>query len=206
MDFFINEQQLKLILQEQDKSKMSGYMKQLHSFVADLVGKVSKVYGINLRMLLTWGASLGGLLKPLDIWLKTGNFNLDDNERALILVGVGMSLFFDTKPAMEKLLKKIKELKLKRTYDASLKKTSELRDVFLDFMGSLNLSMGTLLDVVAYSFLIPILIDIQQLAVNSKDSKETIMLIVSRLLASGVVVVSSQTLTTIVKKLLNRFK
>lgn len=39
---------------EQDKSKMTDYMKQLYSFTNNLVNRAGKTYGINLKMLLTW--------------------------------------------------------------------------------------------------------------------------------------------------------
>ena len=51
MDFLINESQLRTILMEQDKSKMTGYMKKLHSFTTNIVNRVSKSYGLNLKML-----------------------------------------------------------------------------------------------------------------------------------------------------------
>jgi hypothetical protein len=69
MDFLINEQQLRIILQEQDKSKMTDYMKELHSFTTEVVNRVMKKYEINLKMLMTWGTAVGGLLMPLDVFL-----------------------------------------------------------------------------------------------------------------------------------------
>jgi hypothetical protein len=42
MDFLINESQLRVILKEQDESKMSNYMKTLYSFTYNLVNKVIK--------------------------------------------------------------------------------------------------------------------------------------------------------------------
>ena len=56
MDFLINESQLRVILQEQDQSNMSDYMKELYSFTSNLVNKAKKTYGLNLKLLLTWGA------------------------------------------------------------------------------------------------------------------------------------------------------
>ena len=50
MDFLINESQLRVILQEQDQSKMSDYMRELYSFTNNLVNKVKKTYGLNLKL------------------------------------------------------------------------------------------------------------------------------------------------------------
>jgi len=65
MDFLINESQLKLILQEQDQSKMSDYMKEMYSYTNGLVDRAKSIYGLNLKLLLTWGASVGGFVLPL---------------------------------------------------------------------------------------------------------------------------------------------
>ena len=57
MDFLINESQLRDILQEQDQSKMSDYMKELYSFTSNLVNKAKKTYGLNLKLLLMESSS-----------------------------------------------------------------------------------------------------------------------------------------------------
>jgi hypothetical protein len=67
MDFLINEFQLRTILQEQDESRMNGYMKTMYSFTKNLVNRAGKVYNLNLKMLLTWGTAVGGLVMP-SIW------------------------------------------------------------------------------------------------------------------------------------------
>ena len=62
MDFLIKESQLRLILQEQDQSKMGDYMKEMYSYTSNLVDRAKSIYGLNLKLLLTWGASVGGFL------------------------------------------------------------------------------------------------------------------------------------------------
>ena len=97
MEFLINESQLKLILQEQNKSKMNDYMKTLYSFSNNLVNRAAKKYGLNLKLLLTWGASMGGLVMPLDEYLRTGNFNITETQKVLILIGISAIFFYDNK-------------------------------------------------------------------------------------------------------------
>ena len=95
MDFLINESQLRIILQEQDQSKMSDYMKEMYSYTNDLVDRAKKIYGLNLKLLLTWGASVGGFVLPLSNFIKTGRFELNEAEQTLILVGIACSVFYD---------------------------------------------------------------------------------------------------------------
>jgi hypothetical protein len=80
MEFLITETQLKTILTEQDKSKMTEDMKTLYSFTENIVNRVKTIYGINLKMLLTWGTSVGGLMMPLDNFIKSGNFDLNEQQ------------------------------------------------------------------------------------------------------------------------------
>jgi hypothetical protein len=206
MDFFINEQQLKLILQEQDRSRMSQYMKELYSYTYKVAEQVMSAYGLNMRMLLTWGASVGGLMKPLDIWLKSGEFRLNENERALIIAGVAMILFFESKSVTSRMKKKIEEVGLSDAFQSALRKGSEFKEVFVDFMLSLNTTFGAFMDIMAYCFIIPVLTDIMSFANRTTDLKETAIMIAERLLASGAVVVTSKSLVALVKRLLKRFK
>ena len=206
MDFIINENQLKAILREQDESKMTNYMKRLYSFSKEVVNRVEKKYDINTKMLLTWGTSVGGLLLPLDNFIRNGNFNMTDDQRYLVLAGISSILFFGNKKTTKELVKKITEEGLKEPYTQILSKAKELESAFMDFLISMNVSVGTFLDTVAYSFLIPIITDIHHYIQNSGNPKETGLLIAQRLIASGVIVMGSEVLSALMTKLVRRFK
>lgn len=206
MDFLINESQLRTILMEQDKSKLSGYMKKLHSFTNNIVNRVSKSYGLNLKMLMTWGTSVGGMVMPLDNYLRTGNFDLTDDQRYLVLAGIAFIMFYENKRGLTKILEKIKEEGLEDAFKSGLEKAKDLKDSFKTFLSSINVTVGSFLDTVAYSFLIPIILDIQSVASGSTDLKEASIMITERLIASGVVVVSAKVLASVIKKILERIK
>ena len=206
MEFLINEQQLKVILREQKESKMTDYMKELHSFTTEVVNRVMKKYEINLKMLMTWGTAVGGLLMPLDVFLRTGQFDMSDSQRYLVLSGVAAILFFDNKRLVSKIIKKIKEEGLEEIFDAAVNKGSQLKNTFFEFLESLNLSISTFVDVMAYTFLLPILTDIHSVATNTTDVNEAALMIGERLLASGVIAGGGTLLNVIIKKLIKRFK
>ena len=206
MDFLINESQLRTILMEQDKSKLSGYMKKLHSFTNNIVNRVSKSYGLNLKMLMTWGTSVGGMVMPLDNYIRTGNFDLTDDQRYLVLAGIAFIMFYENKRGLTKILEKIKEEGLEDVFKSGLEKAKDLKDSFKTFLSSINVTVGSFLDTVAYSFLIPIILDIQSVASGSTDLKEASIMITERLIASGVVVVSAKVLASVIKKILERIK
>jgi hypothetical protein len=157
-------------------------------------------------MLLTWATSVGGLMMPLDNWIKEGNFNLTDEQTALILSGVAFILFFQGRTGIKTIMKKIKEEGIEDEFNAVLSKTKKLKIAFEEFLLSLDFSIGVALDTVAYSFLIPIITDIYQVAIRTSNITESVALIVERLVASGVVLISSQILSKVIKKIVERIR
>jgi hypothetical protein len=143
---------------------------------------------------------------PLDNYIRTGRFNLNEEQITLILVGVAMMLFYNTRKVTPKIIEKIREEKLENVFQVLLRKATELKVSFIDFMKALNISLGNFLEVVSYSFLIPIITDIQKIAQKTSSISEAATIISQRIIASGVVVIGAQTLTAIIKKLLKRFK
>ena len=204
MDFLINESQLRIILQEQDESKMTDYMKELYSYTSNLILKAKKSFGFNLKFLLTWGTSVGGLVMPLDAYIRTGRFDLTEEQSSLILFGVACAYFYENSKAFKTILLKIKEEGLEETFKEVLIKSKNLKDSFLKFLSSINSTLGSTSDLLAYSFLIPIIGDILS-ASNGGDLQTTAMTIAKRLVASGVVVVGQVALTQFIKKMIKKF-
>ena len=205
MEFLITESQLKLILQEQDQSKMSDYMKEMYSYTKNLVDKSKKIYGLNLKLLLTWGASIGGFVLPLDNFIKTGRFELNDVEQTLILIGIACSIFYDNSRTLKLIYKKIKEHGLEDVFKEVLVKSKNLKSSFSRFLSSANVTVSSSLDLLAYSFLIPIITDILDASVNGGDIEIMSKTIAKRLIASGVVIVSQVFLSEAINKLIKKF-
>jgi len=206
MDFLINESQLRIILQEQDESKMTDYMKTMYSFTKNLANRVSKVYGLNVKMLMTWATSVGGLVMPLDKFIRDGNFELTDDQRYLVLAGIAFIMFYENKKGLVKILSKIKEEGLEDTFRLVLEKAKDLKSAFKGFLSSLKITVSTFMDTVAYSFLIPIIMDIQDIAYRTSNPKESAILIAERLIASGGVLITAQVLSQVIKKIIEKIK
>ena len=206
MDFLINESQLRTILQEQDQSKMSDYMKEMYSYTSNLVDKAKSVYGLNLKLLLTWGASIGGFVMPLDNFIKTGRFDLNETEQTLILVGNACSVFFNNSRTLKIIHKKIKEQGLEETFKEVLTKAKNLKNSFSRFLSSSNITISSTLDLVTYSFLIPIITDILEIVGNGANIESASKTIAKRLIASGVVIVSQTVLSDTIKRIIKKFR
>jgi hypothetical protein len=205
MEFLINESQLRVILQEQDQSKMTDYMRELYSFTSDIVNKARKTYGLNLKLLLTWGASVGGLVMPLDNFIRSGRFDITDEQVALLLVGVACTYFYDNVNTLKRISSKIKEEGLEDIFKEVLLKGKNLKDSFTKFIKSSKVTINSTLDIVTYAFLIPIVTDIQSLMTSGEDIQTVSMKVAKRLVASGVVLVGQLVLTEIIKKIIKKF-
>ena len=206
MEFLITESQLRTLLSEEERSQLGSYMKQLNAFTKQIVSRVAKSYGLNLKMLSTWGTSVGGMVLPLDQFLKTGDFNLTEEQRMLVLAGIAFSLFFESKKALSEILSIIKEEGLEYVFKSGLKKGKELKTAFIEFVESLSVGASLFVDTIAYSFLIPIISDIYSVALSSQNLEEAAILIAERLFSSGIILGSSQILVNLVKSILERLK
>ena len=207
MEFLVSQSQLEFILIEQKKDiGIEDSLKRMKSFTNNMVSKVLKLYDINLKMFLTWGTSIAGLVMPLDNFLRSGNFDLTENERFLVLCGVAFVIFFEGRRGMTKLLMKIKEKGLENPFNVALMKGYQLKDSFSDFLKSTKVVTSQFLEIVSYAFLIPIIVDIQNIASKTSDVKETAILIAERLASSGVVLLSKELLITLFRKLIKKFQ
>lgn len=206
MDFLINEGQLRFILLEQDKSKLDEYMKSLYSSTNKIISSAEKRFKFNLKMLTTWGASVGGLIVPLDNYIRHGNFKLSETQEVLVLIGIACTFFYDNSSVLSKIRQKIKEEGIEDTYKVILKKARNLEESFLKFLSSLNVSIGSSLEMIAYSFLIPIITDIQDMVMKKNDVGDLGSLISERLISSGVVIVTAAALTKVINKMIERVR
>lgn len=205
MKFLITENHLEYILENKNSDSLEKNITDLVLFTKKIHSKVKLNYGIDLKLLTTWGAAVGGLVAPLDEFIRSGNFNLTDDQTSLILVGIAATLFFDNEQFFKKIYKKIKSENIEDEFLNVLKKGQELKKSFIKFMISLNISINNVSSLVRYSFLIPIIMDLQNLVDNSNNLTETTKLISARIIASGVVGVSSEILYQIIRRIIRKF-
>jgi hypothetical protein len=143
---------------------------------------------------------------PLDEYIRTNEFKVDENQAALILLGVVSIIYFDNKSLFEKIYSKIKEEGLEQIFLKVYTKGLKLREAFLGFLNSLQLSITSISELISYSFLIPIILDIQNLVRSSGDFEKTAENITERIVASGLVLVSAEILNEVLRKISKRIK
>jgi hypothetical protein len=204
MNYLITEEQLRIIIKEEKDSKLTDYMKQMYSFTHKIVSISKKKYGLNVRFLLTMGTAIGGFLLPLDRYLKEGSFELNDEQIALILTGIGSVIFYNNKRNVSDIINKIKEEGLSNYFESVLEKSDKLKNAFKNFLESLSLTLSSVQEIISYSFLLPLITDFINVAHGTQNFWGASEIMTERILASGVVIVSGEILTSLISKILKR--
>ena len=205
MNFFISEKQFNFVITETKTTKITKNMEEMNSFATDVIDKTSSKYKINLKFLLTWGTAIAGIMMPLDQFIRSGEFDLSDEQIGLLLVSVVCSIFYENKKVFQELIARIKNEGIYDDFKKVKSKGEKLKSSFFDFISSLNLTLGSVLEAISYSFLIPIVPDIVEMSKSGSDVWDLTERIVNRLLASGVVLVSGEMLTDIISKMIRKF-
>lgn len=205
MKVIITENQYSKLLLESNREKISKKFAQLKDFGDSVISSTKQDVKVNFRMLATWGAAVGGIIEPLNGFIQNGNFTLTPFQVTCILVATSSILFGESKRTIDRLLSIIKKENVEKEFSEILSKGNELKNAFLDFMESLNLTMYTVTNIMSYAFIIPILPILWEMSHNGVKSKE-ITELVMRLTSFGVVSISGNLLKQLFKKLIDRFR
>jgi len=204
MDFLITESQFNYLVENKDTDIIEKNISELESFSKKIYSDAKRKFGIDLKLLLTWGTAVGGLVAPLDNFIKTSDLSVTDDQASLILIGIITTLFFDNEELFSKVYTKIKEEGIEKQFMTVLRKGQDLKKSFINFLLSLNISINNISGLIRYSFLIPIISDLQNYVSDASDITETAKMISARILASGAVLVSSDILYQLIRRILRK--
>ena len=205
MKVVLTESQYRTILLNESRDEFTNYLSNLKEFAETVITKTEQDLKINLNMLLIWGAGVGGVMAPLNDFIMSGNFNLNEFQVASILCATSAILFNESKSTIKTLVDHIKKQGIFEVFSQVLKKGTKLRQVFFKFIESLNMTMYTISNIMSYSFIIPILPiiwEMSQSGIKGNDVKEIIV----RLMSFGLVSVSGNALKELITKLVARFR
>ena len=157
MEILINSKQASKIIKESTGGGVSLKIEKLYQQVKEVLEKTGKQIGENLTFLVTWGASIGGMIGPLNDYIQGKYPNLTDMEISLLLTGVITNYYFDNKKLINKLIVKIKELGLSDVFSEVFNKAEELKRSFFKFIESLNITVHKMTNIMSYAFIIPLI-------------------------------------------------
>jgi hypothetical protein len=205
MNILITESQERMILNESIGREFGNILRQNSDIGKLISAQIKEITGGDKAALLTFGASIGGLMGPVGDFLEGKYPSMNDVEISLLLTGALATFFYNSPKLINKIKDKIKEKGLESEFEVTLSKTQELNETFFDFMESLNITLFKVSNILGFAFLIPLLPYIHQIS-EGELSIMDINKIITILLSYGVITISSATLKEIMIKLIKRFK
>jgi hypothetical protein len=205
MNILITESQEKMLLIESIGNELGDVVTQNENLGKSITNKIKEIIGIDKVGLLTFGATIGGFISPVNQFIEGKFPHMSDVDISLLLTGVVATFFYNTPKLMEKIKSLISEKELESEFEETLSKTKELHNTFFDFMESLNITLFKVSNILGFAFLIPLLPYIHEIAQNNLSS-EDIHKIIKSVLSYGVITVSSVVFKEIMIKLIKRFR
>lgn len=205
MDIILTESQYIKILKEAKENEIEKKFSDSREFTKNILLNAKKQFGIDFTFLATWGSVIGGFVSPVSKYMQGMYPNLTDTDITLVSFGIILTYFSSNKEKLQKVLQLIKEKKLITFFDRALDKTYELKEAFFGFLESLNITFSKVSNMIAYTFLVPLvplLKDIAELSLNESQIKLIGMGIGHY--AGGII--ASNTIYHLVKKIIDRFK
>ena len=200
----ITESQKKLLI-ESVSDDIKNIQEQSIELTKKILSDTKKQTGVNLEMLLTWGASIGGFMSPVTQWLQGKNPELSDMDISLITTAVVCVIFYQNKQVISKLSEEIKERGLTDLFRLALKKSKDLEKVLLNFMNSLNITTFNLLSMLSYAFLVPLLPMIFDMVHNNHFTSHDVEMVAKSIAGFGMVTTGSNLLKNLLTKIFKRF-
>lgn len=206
MNLIITESQRKMILTESIVSNFAESVKNNYEFVKKVIQEATESMGMNLQFAITWGASIGGFIGPINNFLIGKYPNLTDLELSLVLTGIIATYYFDNTEMAKKVFEKIKEDGLSSPFKEALRKSNEFKDSFLDFASSLNVTLHKVTNMMGYTFILPLIPMLFEIAKNGEYNNHDIKQISLRLASFGILTVSAIMIRELLTKIIKRFR
>ena len=156
MKYLISESQRKLLFEEVNE-RVKEVQEDGMEFTKQIVNDVQENTSLNLKMMLTWGASIGGFMGPIMQFLNGQYPELTQKDASLIAVGIASVIFFQEKPFVKSLIEKIKEQDLEEAFKTGAVKANQLKTALVEFLKSLNIMTFSISNMLSYAFLVPII-------------------------------------------------
>ena len=202
MNILISEAQYKIILTEDTSSELKQIAKSTIDYAKSLKKRVMKDFGISFRFLITWGSAIGGLGKPLEEYLRGEHPELTENNITKIMVAALAMIYYNNKQQVQDIYDDIKENGLLPVLKEVVSKGKMLMRVFKEFMKNLASLGHQFADIMAYTYLIPLVGYLDYVYKDENLGSQEMSDIITRLLTSGAFIVGGNMLKDILLKII----
>ena len=176
MKIILTESQYKKLILENLGKETINKLKSLQEFFDNVSSESKKQIGLDLGFLATWGVTIAGFVRPISEYMKGEFPELTSTELVLLSTGIIMTYFTSNKEKLRKVIDLIKEKNLISEFDTMLQKAEKLKNTFLAFIDSLAVPVSKISNMLAYTFIIPIIPELYEMAQgnNAMDVSEMI--------------------------------
>lgn len=205
MRIVLTESQYQKVILESASSRVINKVQEIIEFTKRAFEKGKTDMGYNISTLIVWGYGVGGIMKPLDGYLKTGNFELNEYQHWALIFATTAILLGENQKNIKQLMSIIKKEGLTHIFTKLLNKGEQLKEAFLNFIASLNVTMYRMSNIMAYAIIIPLLhmfYDMSQTGTTPEMIKE----LVTRIVGFGLISISGNALRDMITKIINRFR
>jgi len=206
VSILITENQKRLLLKESLLKDVSEVIKNNYEVASEILKSSKEQMGVNLQFLITWGASIGGFVGPLTQFVEGNNPELTSTQVTSIMIGVIATFYLDNRETILKIVNRLKEDGLFDVYIKAVSKGKELKRSFVRFIESLNMTLHKVTNMMTYTFIIPLVEKILSMSQSGEITNDDIKQLAMRIASFGLLTVSSITVVTLIKRMVNRFK
>ena len=206
VSILITENQKRLLLKESLLKDVSEVIKNNYEVASEILKSSKEQMGVNLQFLVTWGASIGGFVGPLTQFVEGNNPELTSTQVTSIMIGVIATFYLDNRETILKIVNRLKEDGLFDVYIKAVSKGKELKRSFVRFIESLNMTLHKVTNMMTYTFIIPLVEKILSMSQSGEITNDDIKQLAMRVASFGLLTVSSITVVTLIKRMVNRFK
>jgi hypothetical protein len=206
VSILITENQKRLLLKESLLKDVSEVIKNNYEVASEILKSSKEQMGVNLQFLMTWGASIGGFVGPLTQFVEGNNPELTSTQVTSIMIGVIATFYLDNRETILKIVNRLKEDGLFDVYIKAVSKGKELKRSFVRFIESLNMTLHKVTNMMTYTFIIPLVEKILSMSQSGEITNDDIKQLAMRIASFGLLTVSSITVVTLIKRMVNRFK
>ena len=107
---------------------------------------------------------------PIYISINLEVFSSSNEDLILMSVGLALTYYQSNKEKLKKVLDELKERDLEKEFESMLKVSERLRKVFVSFIESLAIPTLKYANILAYTFIIPLIGDLLSIVMGEPES------------------------------------
>lgn len=201
MKVILTESQHRLLIVEDFKQNVDNILNSSYNFTKDIVNQASRQFKQSFQFLLTYGAGIGSLARPLFDYLEGKHTHLTKEEIAGLVVMAISMLYYQHKGELKKPLELIKLKGQVSELEDAIKKIKSVDSRFRNVLRQLGIYVYNVLDIPAYTFLLPVIPLIISFLTDPMNSGDKLEMALNGLLNSSLLTLSATTIRKILDKL-----